>query len=175
MFLHRFAKEVQEMTHFSVVKEQVYSLIVHTFHMLVLHLPPDVTKTHNNLSGHISLSPFFFFSWVIKASVICICNQIPAAQEQRAAGPTLEGPGADVEAGVCRALDSRGWRGKHRSLIRSALQRRKSGSALQSCLRPYWNSQQNNNWTLSVLEKQQRYGSIFPPRKHEQLTVYSSL
>lgn len=25
-------------------------------------------------------------------------------QEQRAAGPTLEGPGADVEAGVCRAL-----------------------------------------------------------------------
>lgn len=86
------------MTHFPAVKAQVYLLIVHTFHMLMLHLHPDVTKAHNNLSGqHISLSPFFFFSRVIKAFVICLGNQTRAAQEQRAAGPTLEGP--------------RGWRG----------------------------------------------------------------
>lgn len=150
------------MTHFPVVKLQVYLPTVHTFHMLVSHMHPDVTKTHNNLCGqHISLSPFLFFSWVIKASLICICNQIHAAQEQRAAGPTLEGPGADVEAGVCRALGScllqPGWRGKPRSLIRSVFQRaeRKPGSALKSCVRSYWNSQQRNNRTLSVFEKQQ--------------------
>lgn len=95
------------MTHFPVVKVQVYLLTVHTFHMLVSHMHPDVTISHNNLAGqHIFLSPFFFFVRAINASLICICNQSHAAEEQRAAGPTLEGPGADVEAGVCRALDS---------------------------------------------------------------------
>lgn len=150
------------MTHFPVVKLQVYLLTAHTFHMLVSHMHPDVTKTHNNLCGqHISLSPFLFFCRLLKASLICICNQILAALKQRAAGPTLEGPGADAEAGVGRALGSRllqpGWRGKHRSLISSGFQRaeRKPGSALQSCVRAYWNSQQNNNRTRSVFEKQQ--------------------
>lgn len=53
-------EEVQEITHFPVAKVQGYLL---TFHTLVSHLHPDVTKSHNDLSGqHISLSPFFFFS-----------------------------------------------------------------------------------------------------------------
>lgn len=148
------------MTHFPAVKAQVYLLIVHTFHMLMLHLHPDVTKAHNNLSGqHISLSPFFFFSRVIKAPVICLGNQTRAALEQRAAGPTLEGPaGLAWRPASAGRWTAGGGEGNTAALsgLRFRGQKGKCGSAFQSCFRSDWNSQQRNNGTLSVFEQQQR-------------------
>lgn len=131
-FFHRFTNEVQEMTHFPAVKAQVYLLIVHTFHMLMLHLHPDVTKAHNSLSGqHISPSPFLFLQPGHKSF-----RNLPRRSDPRHSGATCSRAnvgraprgGAGVEAGVRRALDSRGWRGKHRSLIRPALQSGQRGS-----------------------------------------------
>ena len=152
------------MSHFPVIKVQVYLLTLHIPHACVAYAP----RRHNNLSGqHISLSPLFLLqpghkSFPLSASAIRStvqpCNVQP--------GPRWRAPGLMWRPASAGRWDGRppqpGWRGKHRSLIRPVFQwaERKSGSAVQTCLRSPWNSQ-NNNGALSVFEKQQRYGSMF--------------
>lgn len=152
------------MIHFPVLKLQVYLPTVHTFHTLVSHMHPDVAITLNKLSGrHLSLS-LCFYSRVIKASLIGICNQIHAALEQRAAGPTLEGPGADAEAGVYGCVGrpparcGGGVEGETPKPYQACFsgQRGSLGALYSPVSGPYWNSQQNNNGPLGVFEKQQR-------------------
>lgn len=154
------------MINFLVLKLQVYILSVHTFHTPVSHMHPDDTINSQQAIWPASVS--YFFSRVIEASLICACHQTHAAQEQRAAGPMLEGPGGRCGGrrlrGVGRpsARCSGGWRGKHRSLIRSASVGREEAWECFTvlCQVPYWNSQQNNNGPVSVIEKQQQ-GSVF--------------
>lgn len=145
------------MIHFPVLKLQVYLPTVHTFHTLVSHMHPDVTITLNKLSG-ISLSlPLCLYGRVIKASLIGICNQVHAALEQRAAGPTLEGPGADAEAAVYGCVGRPparcgGGGGGNTEALSGLFQwaERKPGALYSPVSGPYWNSQQNNNGPLGV-------------------------
>lgn len=123
------------MINFPVLKLQVYLLRVHTFHTPVSHTHPDVTITHNKLSVSICL-------FIVQLDHKSFPYLTHAAQEQRAAGPTLEGPGADAEAGVCGALGGRlpaaaEGGGGNTEALSDLLQRaeRKPGSALQSCVR----------------------------------------
>lgn len=161
-FFHRFTNEAQEMTHFPAVKAQVYLLIVHTFHMLMLHLHPDVTKAHNSLSGqHISPLPFLFLQPGHKSF-----RNLPRRSDPRRSGATCS------RAHVGRAPRGGGWRGGRRpqgvgqpgveretpqpyQACASEWAERKCGSAFQSCFRSDWNSQELNNGTLSVFEQQQ--------------------
>lgn len=90
------------------------------------------------------------------------------ALEQRAAGPTLEGPGADVEAGVYGCVGRPparcgGGGGGNTEALSGLFQwaERKPGALYSPASGPYWNSQQNNNGPLGVFEKQQCKGSVF--------------